>query len=102
VVDASKTGDTGKHLQRQQLEVFQSKVAGGAMHMVKSQTSSAWSHHGNRNTTGASTTVSFDLSYYLVFTYVGKQTCHLSIRLGSRLKVSLILLKRNAHARLSK
>lgn len=63
VVDASKTGDMGKHLQRQQLEVFQSKVAGGAMHMVKSQTSSAWSHHGNRNTTGASTTVSFYLFY---------------------------------------
>ncbi|XP_059484132.1 uncharacterized protein LOC132201728 isoform X1 [Neocloeon triangulifer] len=57
VVDASKTGEKGQHLQRQQLEVFQSKVAGGALQMVKSQTSAAWSAHGSR-TTGTSTTVS--------------------------------------------
>ncbi|XP_065347170.1 proteoglycan 4 isoform X2 [Cloeon dipterum] len=57
VVDARKTGEKGQHLQRQQLEVFQSKVAGGALQMVKSQTSSAWSAHGSR-TTGTSTTVS--------------------------------------------
>jgi hypothetical protein len=64
VVDASKTGEMGQHLQRQQLEVFQSKVAGGAMQMVKTQTSSAWSHHGTRSTTGASTTVSAHFHFF--------------------------------------
>ncbi|KAF4525000.1 hypothetical protein B566_EDAN012107, partial [Ephemera danica] len=44
VVDATKTGGAGQHRQRQQLEVFQSRVPGGALQVIRTQTASSWSH----------------------------------------------------------
>jgi hypothetical protein len=61
VVDATKKGDAGQHRQRQQLEVFQSRVPGGALQVIRSQSASSWSNQGpSRVTSTSSTTVSIN------------------------------------------